>query len=46
MKTRILSFSDCNMARSSWRWDFYLEDENGGTYRLSCQQVIQMMMKP
>jgi hypothetical protein len=40
MKTRILSFSDSNMARSSWRWNFYLEDENGGAYRLSCQQVI------
>jgi hypothetical protein len=40
MKTRILSFSDSNMARSSWRWNFYLEDENDGAYRLSCQQVI------
>ena len=40
MKTRILTFSDNNMARSSWRWNFYLEDEDGGAYRLSCQQVI------
>jgi hypothetical protein len=40
VKTRILSFSDSNMARSSWRWNFYLEDEDGGAYRLSCQQVI------
>jgi hypothetical protein len=40
VKTRILSFSDSNMARSSWRWNFYLEDENDGAYRLSCQQVI------
>jgi hypothetical protein len=40
MKTRILTFSDSNMARSSWRWNFYLEDEDGGAYRLSCQQVI------
>jgi hypothetical protein len=40
MKTRILSFSDSNMARSSWRWNFYLEDEDRGAYRLSCQQVI------
>jgi hypothetical protein len=40
VKTRILTFSDNNMARSSWRWNFYLEDENDGAYRLSCQQVI------
>ena len=50
MKTRILSFSDNNMARSSWRWNFYLEDEDGGAYRLSCQQVITddeaMVMEP
>jgi hypothetical protein len=50
VKTRILTFSDSNMARSSWRWNFYLEDENGGAYRLSCQQVITddeaMVMEP
>jgi hypothetical protein len=40
VKTRILSFSDSNMARSSWRWNFYLDDEDCGAYRLSCQQVI------
>jgi hypothetical protein len=28
------------MAGFSWRWNFYLEDENDGAYRLSCQQVI------
>jgi len=27
------------MARSSWRWNFYLEDENDGAYGLSCEQV-------
>ena len=39
MKTRILTFSDNNMARSSWRWNFYLEDEDGRAYGLSCEQV-------
>jgi hypothetical protein len=39
MKTRILSFSDSNMARSSWRWNFYLDDEDCGAYGLSCEQV-------
>ena len=40
VKTRILSFSDSNMAGSSWSWNFYLEDQESGAYRLSCQQVI------
>jgi hypothetical protein len=40
MKIRILSFSDSNMAWSSWRWNFFLEDEDGGAHKLSCKQVI------
>ena|SRR5271166_4284915 len=28
------------MAGYSWRWNFYLEDEKGGAYRLSCEQVV------
>ncbi len=40
MKTRILSFSDSNMAGQSWRWNFFLEDEKDRAYSLSCQQVI------
>jgi hypothetical protein len=40
MRQKILTFSDSNMAGYSWRWDFYLEDKAGSTYKLSCKQTI------
>jgi hypothetical protein len=50
MKTRILTFSDSNMAGQSWRWNFFLEDEKDRAYRLSCEQIVTddeaMMIEP
>jgi len=49
MKTRILSFSDSNMPVFV-RWNFYLDDEDCGAYRLSCHRSLQddeaMVMEP